>query len=395
MNELDDIVAVQNQAAAAYNKEKGIEVTPEIKQETATPGQEEKPKEEIKESVKEEIKEESFFEKLNSKYNKSFKSDDEINDVFNKAEKYTSNFQTYEAQQKEYEEELSRLRELTDPIKQWGSKENYKNFKISQKYINEGKDAGVVNLLLSKDFEKLNKEDYVTLDYMFNDPSLEDDEASLLVLENIGCPLNGNPTQEEITEAFKNLDTLQKAKLKTIAEQSKNKLKALKEVDIPDAEDYFKKAEDRLNSNKEKKLARENTLKEAWRNEYDNLRMATEVIEITEKLEDGTEDVYKFSVDKETLAKLPKIAEEYILKNDLDYTKENIDKVKNAFLEAYEKDNRRKIFASGRKDVRMKLTEKFLKERENPTPFSTTQNNTGGLTREEIVQSQKRAIDML
>lgn len=413
METIQDIINEQNAAAA-----ESIKNQPEAQKtviEEQKPIAEEKPVVEAKpvieeqkpivEEKKEEVKD-TFFETLKERYGKEFKSDDEIKSVFEKADSFKeydeyktnkSSFdierQEFEERKKEYEVEKAEIIKLTRPENLFGSEEAYKRFEIIKKQVSEGKNLQAVEIILNTDDKELSSLESVALSIMYNS-KYDYIDASAAALMDVGVSFEDKPTEKDIEEAFDNLTYQQKIQLDRKAVESLKTIKDVKNTEV-DAKDYWKDFEQRTANEKQKENERRENLTNQWKPEIDSIRQGVETVKKLVEFEDGSKEEFTFSVDKQLLDKVSDIVNEYVVKNNIEKTPENIKKVSDEFLNGYMSKNWEKFFDKSIRDLRSKMLEQNLKDTENPTPFNGAKNPAGKMSNEEIASLQMKQFNLI
>jgi len=401
MIDVSDIIKTQNEAVAA--EQQATQATQVTQGEEKVAEQKAEEKIEVKETIpaqeiekaeeKQEEQKDTFIEEINKRFSRSYKNADEITEALKKADS-TGNYDELAKKIKDYEEAANKMKDFLKPEKRYGTQEKYELIKRTEKLIAEGKDPDIVHIALTADMKKVNDLEAITLDLQLSDPSYDEIQAAVLALSKINIEMDGDPTEKEIDEVYKNLTMTQRVKLKDLAAPSRKNIEAIRNTEFTrdEPEDYFKNLEEQDKQNLEKKQEREKVLKEGWKLEYEKIRLASEKIKIPETV-DGKEEIFEFSVDKETLTRLPEIIEKSILQSNLDPTPENIELAKKTFIDEYMKQNWAKAWSAGRKELRSKLTAEFIEKTQNPQGFSTKVNTGGQLSEADIAASQLQTVN--
>lgn len=420
---IQEIINEQNAAAAENNKGKeneggqGKPVTPEGQQvntgevktekqtETTTEkqleaqpqGQTEKQPDETGEEQKD-----TFIDNLNKEFKQSFTNREEISNVFDnigKYEEFKNSLKTLESDKKAFEEQKAAIEKERDEMMKFsrpehifGSQEKYRNYLVAQKYESEDKDVQAAMAIMNADPKEMNSLEQVALVKMFNNKDSYNDAAAAALI-SVDAEIDKEMSDDELSDIYKNLTYPQKLKLNEMATDAMKTFKEVKETQVDD-KDYWKNYEERQEQYKKEKHEREDSLKEAWKPEIGNIRQGVEKYVHEQEYEDGEKDTFEYSLDKETMDKIEDIVLDTVIKNDLEKTPENIEKLKTSLIKEYMADNWIKFFSSSLRQLRSDMIKKHIQETDNPTDFSSKANAGGKKTPEEIAASQERAFGL-
>lgn len=418
---LQEIVKEQNAAAAESAEGKtevvGQQVTEGSTEQKTQEGQaqphEQKPETTVHEGTQQTTSQsteviqteekDTFIDTINKEFNRSFNNRDEITSIFdsiNKYDEFQSNIKNFEAekqafenQKQEIEKEREEMMKFSRPEHIFGSQENYRNYLIARKYEAEDKDVDAVKAMISDDVSSLNSLEKVALVNMFNN-KMDYNDAAAAALISVGADIENQMSDDELSTIYKELPYQQKIKLEQQASEAMKTIKEVRGTEVDD-KDYWKNFEERQEQYKKEKQEREGSLKEAWKPEVDVIRKGIEKYVHVQEYEDGQKDTFEYTVDKETMDRLEDIVLKTVLKNDLEKNPENIEKVKQAFVDKYMAENWIKFYSASLRQLRSDMIKKQIQETENPTEFGNKVRTDGKKTPEEIAASQERAFGLI
>jgi hypothetical protein len=304
-------------------------------------------------------------EKFNEWSGRKFEKEDDIKTIFEKVDKIPeyeekiSKIQELEKKNEDFEfykNEVQKLADAYNPLNAFGGNEKaYKDYTTMQQ-IGQGKDPGVVQKVVQTDLDKMSDLDVLSLQAQFNAPTLagQGDAIKKAILEQ---------NNVEMDEDFNingdiNLTASQKINIATQAAQARNTLNTLKNsVEIPKHEDVKQQIEQKLQERKDFIEKSTDFFK-------------TEGKRLSEDFKKLEKDDFVFDVPQEFRDKLPEYVTQYALNNNIEPTKENMEKVANEVKTAFEIQYREQIAKSMIKDALTKQEKEFMDKYENNQEFN-------------------------
>lgn len=288
----------------------------------------------------------------------------------------------------EYDNHLKEVEELyneANPEKIFGSKEAYRNYLVKQEVLKDtSRNPEVVDVILSNDVNSFDEFELVFHSKMLNTPGLNSEEAIADIIYNeLGKSEDDLKDEDgnEITidtkaDLFKLLKPHEIGKLKNMARDAKRELLSIKNTEVNVDNNYFNSFQAKREGEKKAKEEHINSLKESWKTHYDSFRDIKSV-QLTEKDKEGNEQViFDFPIDSGVLSKIDQSVEEYVLNHNIEPTDENIQVVRNEFINGYASRNWEKIVRSALTQAVQGERQKNISERENRQPMNTQQNTT-------------------
>jgi len=303
-------------------------------------------------------------------------SEEKIKSSFTELEKLRSEAKSrkeLEALTSKYEQELLEVHDKLDPKKIYGGEEGLKYKLIMDKA--KGKSAAyksVLTKIAGTDINSLSEMDAATLGMLHDAPTLKENHIKAALYEDIG--VNIDKLRDEATEEGKKfnindiaLTEAQQARLALKASAYKEKLSALKEVDIPEYKGY----KETIEARKTEKEAQTKSLVEKWADRPESL-VDDFKIEYKSSDKEGNETVYSFDVDADFKKKIPEMVKSEVALKGIEPTKENIEAIKSELEDVYwsKKANRVKILNKFRSDIEARLEEYHHNDKHTDRPIS-------------------------
>ena len=162
-------------------------------------------------------------------------------------------------------------------------------------------------------------------------------------------------------------------------------LEEMKNVEVPEIEDFRKTAEERQAQEQE----RVDSIKKSLEPHKDSL--LSELQKIQEVDKDGNV-VFEYDIDKPTRDKALGYIERYLVANNMSLTEENKSKIIQEFKEEYAAKNWRKINKVWMEESLNKKEEKHIQETHNEQPLNDQEKSDATDEKKEIHDSQRDAF---